>query len=341
MRWRVSMELNELHTGKKLINHYKSLLEKYRFQIYNAPTVEEQKKILQEVYKFMKEVAVKTYNSETGFNKIYRSVVGLVPSLEENIKKEYILDVKPNFDYKKAEEKWQTLSKEKKEDILQFMVDTIRITLYRKLNKKEGSSAKPLESFDLQGYCFPTADMVKQIGDTLSLKTTKITIEPGFIHKSPLFNNRKKHCCSFVQIQDELYLIDCTYLQFFLLKDCILERLGIPMLSGCAPGAFMIMDDTRRKVAEKILKDGWIKVTPEVLKAYMDGFALSFRNGLYYENTNDFSFSTNYTAEDYIRFLFGNDSQLHYEGEESLGFQKKPLSNAEMQFTSNHFNIAK
>ena len=165
-----------------------------------------------------------------------------------------------------------------------------------------------------------------------TIQTTKITIEPGFLKDSPLFNQRKKHCCNLVKVNGELYLVDCTYAQFFLQKDCILERLGIPMLSGCAPGTFMLIDETRKMVAKKLLKDGWIKATPEVIKAYMDGFALSFRNGLYYEETRDFTYTTDYTTEDYLRFLFGEDNQLHYEEESYLGFQNRPLKNIHMSF---------
>ncbi len=311
------------------IEEYKKRIEGYRFRIYKANTMEEQVELLKEVYQMVKELSTKMYQKEKGFSKQYYTILESVLSIEDHIKQGYIMDVKPNYGYTKEKKKEDVASNE---HIIQAIADTIRVTLCRKLNKKYGSKKQPIESFDLQGYCPISADMVKQIGDAFSIQTTKVTIEPGFLKDSPLFNQRKKHCCSLVKVNDELYLVDCTYAQFFLQRDCILERLGIPMLSGCAPGTFMLMDEMRRSVAEKLLKDGWIKATPQVLKAYMDGFALSFRNGLYYEETGDFSYTTNYTAEDYIRFLFGEDNQLHHEESSYLGFQNKPLKNIHMSF---------
>ncbi len=309
------------------IDNYKKVLEGYRFRIYKAKTVEEQVTLLKEVYQIVKEISKKMYKEGQGFSKQYYSILQLVLSIEDNVKQAYIMDIKPSYGYKKKKENTPS-----NEDIVQSIADTIRVILCRKLNQKHGSTNRTFESFDLQGYCPASASMVKQMGDALSIQTTKITIEPGFLKDSPLFNQRKKHCLNLVKVNEELYLVDCTYHQFFLQKDCLIERLGIPMLSGCAPGTFMLMDETRKKVAEKILKDGWIKATPEVIKAYMDGFALSFRNGLYYEETSDFSYTTSYTAEDYIRFLFQEDSQLHYEKESYLGFQSKPLLDIHLSF---------
>ena len=312
------------------IEEYKKIIEGYRFRIYKANTAEEQVLLLKEVYQIVKELSTKMYREEQGFSKQYYTILQLVLSIEDHLAHRYILDVKPSYGYTKEKKKEDVASSE---SIIQSIADTIRVTLCRKLNKKKGSKKQPFESFDLQGYCPISANMVQQIGNAFSIQTTKVTIEPGFIKDSPLFNQRKKHCCSLVKVKDELYLVDCTYSQFFLQKDCIIERLGIPMLSGCAPGTFMLMDEMRRKVAEKLLRDGWIKATPEVVKAYMDGFALSFRSGLYYEETGDFSYTTNYTAEDYIRFLFGEDNQLHHEEESHLGFQNRPLKDIHMSFS--------
>ena len=59
-------------------------------------------------------------------------------------------------------------------------------------------------------------------------------------------------------------------------------------------------------------------------------FTVSFRNGLYYENTNDFSFTAPYSVEDYVKFLHGENSQLNIEGEENLGYQRRPLKDPMM-----------
>ena len=63
----------------------------------------------------------------------------------------------------------------------------------------------------------------------------------------------------------------------------------------------------------------------ENIKNYFDGFAISFRNGTFYDLTEDYSYTTNYSPYDYLRFINGYDSQYHHEGEEVLGYQRKKL----------------
>ena len=95
-------------------------------------------------------------------------------------------------------------------------------------------------------------------------------------------------------------------------------------MQGCLPGTFILMDKEREEVAKKLLRDGWIELDEKKLKTYLDAFAISYRNGIYYETTNDYSFTANYTIDDYIRFLKGEDNQINHEGKESLGHQKRP-----------------
>lgn len=94
----------------------------------------------------------------------------------------------------------------------------------------------------------------------------------------------------------------------------------------------MIVNESRIKVAEKILRDGWIKLEGNVLKDYLDGFALSYRNGLYYQKTEDFSYETRYSVNDYKNFLNGWDSQLNHESRLFLDSQKIPLQNPGLIF---------
>ncbi len=70
---------------------------------------------------------------------------------------------------------------------------------------------------------------------------------------------------------------------------------------------------------------GWIEATDQNLKAYFDSFAISFRNGIYYEDMKNIIFKTDYQAEDYISFLDGKGSQLEKESVISLGRQMRPL----------------
>ena len=61
----------------------------------------------------------------------------------------------------------------------------------------------------------------------------------------------------------------------------------------------------------------------ENLKNYLDGFTLSFRNGLYYEGQENKDFTVSYSCDDYYDFLNGLDSQVNYEDLECLGEQRK------------------
>ena len=108
-----------------------------------------------------------------------------------------------------------------------------------------------------------------------------------------------------------------------MLKWNSLERIGIPFLSSAKPGIFMTLNDNRMFLADKLLKRGWIHLTEDNIKNYFDGFALSYRNGFYYDETDDYSFTTNYTSSDYVNFLEGKDSQVNHEGERVLKLQKE------------------
>ncbi len=48
--------------------------------------------------------------------------------------------------------------------------------------------------------------------------------------------------------------------------------MGIIKLRNNYPGTFMVMSESRRKVAEKICKDGYSSLTSAVFKDYMDVF---------------------------------------------------------------------
>lgn len=90
------------------------------------------------------------------------------------------------------------------------------------------------------------------------------------------------HNCSIINLNGRSYLIDCTYRQFF--EEELSEHCGI----------YMINDESRRCVAEQLLKNGWVEATPENIKAYMDGFEMGKRKS--FEETG-------ISAEEYIRRL--------------------------------------
>lgn len=94
----------------------------------------------------------------------------------------------------------------------------------------------------------------------------------------------------------------------------------------------MLMTEKGRKIANTLISDGYIELNDEVFKTYLDAFTISFRNGLYYENTLDFSYTTEYSLDDYIRFIHGDDNQINHEDKLYLGYQSKPLKNYKLNF---------
>lgn len=104
------------------------------------------------------------------------------------------------------------------------------------------------------------------------------------------------------------YLVDCTYRQFFTYKGSFLERCGLVGFQGCSMGRYMLMDESRMSTAEKLLRHGYIEMTPENIKNYFDGFILEGRNGKYYERLKkDFisieDYYPEFTFEDYLNAI--------------------------------------
>ena len=180
---------------------------------------------------------------------------------------------------------------------------------------------------NLTNYCFESSMFVYGLCLAQNINAKMVQIEAGYNKDKPIYNGNGFHYFVWATLNEEHYIIDVTYSQFFLWQRNILNRLGLVGITGCDPGIFMYMDPKRKKVAETLLKNGFIKVTKESLKCYLDGFTLSFRNINYYEKTNNFSFQTPYTYEDYLRFLEREDDQIKHEGKENLGynFNASPL----------------
>ena len=94
----------------------------------------------------------------------------------------------------------------------------------------------------------------------------------------------------------------------------------------------MLKDEVSRNIAQTILKRGWIEMNDDILKRYLDGFTLSFRNGLGFEK-NKGSLETKYSAEKYKIFLKGTDDMFNHECLSHIGQQEEPLKNTEFKLT--------
>lgn len=209
-----------------------------------------------------------------------------------------------------------------KEDILDYIVYKLREYILCFLEGRYQS----VDQVDLTDACIVCSFKVKDICDELNIPCEKVEIHPGYNIKARLFGLCGFHYFNIVTINNKKYIIDGTYKQFFKENVCLVDEIGVPLTCAPSPGFFMKLTKDRQEVAKKILKDGWIELTDDTLKAYCDGFTLSYRNGLYYETFSTTDFKTEYTGEDYLRFLKGEDNQTNHEPIECLGPLKKVLS---------------
>ncbi len=185
---------------------------------------------------------------------------------------------------------------------------------------------------DYTNKCVMSSNFVSDICAADGTRCYSLEIYPGYNAEARLFDGSGHHFANIVKYNGEYYLVDVTYSQFFYKVRENLDRLGIVDFSCCNVGTFVMMDEKRLAIAKNLLENGYIKLNEEILKIYLDAFTISFRNGLYYEETEDFSYTTGYTIEDYIRFLNGEDNQIRNEGRENLGYQKRPLRDSKLDF---------
>jgi len=275
-------------------------------------------------YKFIKQAIPFFYHEDGTLNFYYDIMLEKLQDCQEMLPVEYLMDFEAH-NFNKVHKIPDSLSDH--EAILNYLVDDTRRFLYDELR-----TSRQFEYCDLTGECYKASKHLKETATEIGVKALVIYIPPAYRPDSKIFGEGGKHWCNFVILNGTPYLVDCTYSQFFLTKRCLIERFGIIGLPGPLPGLFMDMDVERTKVARKILNDGWIELTPSVFKHYFDGFTISFRNGLYYEETKDFSYTTPYFMNDYMEFLMHQDDQINHENKEHLGYQLRPLKNPNMSF---------
>ena len=308
------------------INECCNVVKSYYEKIINSDCPEEE---IKKVYSYVKDVLPEFFVDDVipYMHSSYDFLKNEVLACEELFDGKFIISSDPVFNFYDND----NLNENDVESILNYIVHHTRryLVLNHSWNKRKPAD---INSLDFENDCIDASNKVKQLCDELWLDSHIIGIYPGYDSSSNLFDGRGFHMCNIIKIGNDYYLIDCTYRQFFTLRQSLMERLGIVQLAGVKAGRFMLMNEKRKNIADIILKNGWIKLDEEVLKHYLDGFTLSYRNGLYYEQTGDFSYTTSYDASDYIKFLNGEDSQLNHEDREVLGYQKKPLKNSRMLF---------
>lgn len=263
---------------------------------------------LEELYRYVRSIQ-NNYFTDGNLSDAFNYITRYLKKSEEDIPREFIIDSNPNSSEISSDE----------EEKLRYIIYNVRSKLL------SGNINDPLTN--KSSY---SSNLVSKYSSELDLDTRNIVIYPGFTKEQSLSSGF--HTFNIVTINNKKYIVDLTYRQFFLKDKSSLERIGVCTLLNTLPGRFMTMSDSRLKTASKILKDGYIEMTDENMKNYFDGFALSFRNATYYEEAEDFSFTTVYSPYDYMRFINEEDSQINHEGIDRLGYQKKVLRNPNIRF---------
>lgn len=116
-----------------------------------------------------------------------------------------------------------------------------------------------------------------------------------------------------IRISNKFYLVDCTYRQFFTKSRMFLKRLSAVRTrrKGSFIGTYMIMTEERKKIAEQLLKYGYIEATSTNLKTYLDAIIFSGRDGNFYKEhgldyTNPEDCIPRYSLKEYFDILKKN-----------------------------------
>ena len=293
--------------NNKLLKEYIEEFEEYYYLIKKNNNIEDLKKI----YHRLKEISFVFYK-ENKLDKKYNNLIEIILDCENFFTNNYLINEK--------------ISLEKSNDSIKSIIYETRNYL-NKFNR-----SKDINMFSFEGMCAYSSYKVKEICESKNIECYVLDIEPGYKEDINLFNGSNFHFFNIVKLNNNYYLIDCTYKQFFKVSKTFIERQGIINLSPPRVGTYMMMYDDRISLSKELLKNGYILLDDDTFKKYLDGFTISFRNGLYYENTLDFSYKTNYTVNDYINFFNGKDNQLNYEDKKMLGYQKVPLKDINFSF---------
>lgn len=310
--------------NKLLFNVYKMEVEYKLAGCDVSHSYESKVARLSDLYEMMRNLSDQIKGDQL-YDDIYLNLRNRLVGKERYVfSNEFICESKPDFDPQDPKYLGGARKEMSIEEFLDLLVWLIRKSLLADW-QEEDESIENLDDVSLTDQCFKATYMGKSLCDGLKTYSKAIKIEPGFTDREKLFDGHGYHFFLMVELPSGEYIVDCTYRQFFRLDRNLHDRLGVYGLSGCNPGYYMMLDPERKRVAETILKRGWIKATPNNFKAYMDGFALSFRNALYYERNGETEFKVPYTFYDYKRFLMGEDDQLRKQEFECLAVQESVL----------------
>ena len=315
------MEKKELFERKYINNignfYLRAIQNSFIPKLTHTPSIEK----LDALYQYIELISKEIYHNGK-MSLAYMEIQDEVSDIENifHKKNNFILPTKPQYSKNLI-----------KDDLDEIIYDTRTYLSQLAVQRKDYIPINPpnefeetQENFSFLNYCYISSKKVQELCNKKNIKGEIIGVHPGFSKSDFLYGETKYHFFNLIKYNDSYYIVDCAYRQFFLSEFNLFSRLGIVKSIGLASGFFMIRDEERKKLAEQLIQYGKVPYTQDNLKKLMDGFALSYRNGIYYEKTGDYSFQTDYTAQDYERFLIGEDSQVKHENRKVLEYLKKP-----------------
>lgn len=308
---------------------YKTKFDQYLEEFRSTDNYQSMVQSLSGMYRVMRSYGEASFNGDTTY--LYENLRDKVIDCESRLTGAYIVESTPYFTYNDDyydEHSFDSLCDEEKLDYIVWMA---RRMLFEHISSYD-KRVKNLNNLSLVNECKKTSYFVNDICRSLGVKSKVVKIPAAFSDDIDLYNGSGFHYFVIVEINGNDYLIDCTYRQFFKVENNNIDRLGVIGLCGCDPGVFMMQNRERKNVALAILKNGWIRCTEDNFKHYLDGFTLSFRNGLYYDWLGQVDYSVGYTVSDYLEFLNGDDYITNYEPREGLGEQATPMLNKSLRF---------
>lgn len=314
----------EVKKCKKKILSYEDIFEKF---YYDQDFINE---TLDDLYFNMKEMALSFENNGV-ITDDYKKLIKALNFVESKLPNHFIIENNPKYDLNNQVEKGTVINKSE-EEILSYIVDRVRSFLVASYSYDSDLQKVNLANISLINECVNACDKINFVCQAIKIPCKIYTIYPAFCSSYNVYGYGGIHQFCIITLGNREFLIDLTYSQFFTMSENNLNRIGVPLLGGCKPGVYMTLDKNRKSFAKKLLHDGWFEVSDDNLKMYFDGFAMSYRNGLYYERQGKIEYKTDYSKEDYIKFINGQDDQINHEGAMVLGRQMRLLNNHNKRF---------
>ena len=187
----------------------------------------------------------------------------------------YILDSTPFLDKNTAINYDHTMTPEEK---INYLVQNLRLVLEEqdklkiltghKIEDRQKGLKKDtynLEKDNLRDDGLAITDLLRRVhwDKKISFIDCDISDLSGILKQQ-----KRTHGFSMVSIGGKKYIVDLSYRQFFSLTN----NVSNPNLEYMDLGLFMLESEGHSKIAEQLLKYGWIEATPENLSIYLDGF---------------------------------------------------------------------